>query len=153
MGFMDKLKGMVNPPDDVDDIYDDDDFGYGDDNDDTGYDDRPQTPIAPARQPSTDLNSNALELKVVRPETFDSATQIADHLLSRRTVVLNLEATNKETARRLIDFLTGVAYSIDGNIKKVANSTFVITPHNVGVSGESLQETNRQPQQAQDMYN
>ncbi|MBQ9469053.1 MAG: cell division protein SepF [Clostridia bacterium] len=83
---------------------------------------------------------SALELKVVRPESYASAGKIADHLLSRRTVVLNLEATNKETAKRLIDFLSGVAYSIGGNIRRVAANTFVITPSNVGISGEDSGE-------------
>lgn len=102
---------------------------------------------APARAQSTPAASTAfgkgaaaLELKVVRPETFDSAPKIADHLLNRCTVVLNLEATNKETAKRLIDFLSGVAYSIGGSVRRVATNTFVITPSNVGVSGETLSE-------------
>ena len=82
----------------------------------------------------------ALELKVVRPESFDAVTAIADHLINRCTVVLNLEATNKETAKRLIDFLSGVAYSIHGSVRRVATNTFVITPSNVGVSGEALSE-------------
>lgn len=82
--------------------------------------------------------ASALELKVVRPETYDAVGKIADHLLNRRTVVLNLEATNKETAKRLIDFLSGVAYSINGNIRRVATNTFVITPSNVGITGEGL---------------
>ena len=74
----------------------------------------------------------------MRPETYDAVGKIADHLLNRRTVVLNLEATNKETAKRLIDFLSGVAYSINGNIRRVATNTFVITPSNVGITGEGL---------------
>ena len=82
----------------------------------------------------------AIELKVVKPERFESVSQIADHLLSRRTVVLNLENTNKETARRLIDFLSGVAYSINGQLKKIASNAYVITPDNVDVSGEQLRE-------------
>ena len=53
-------------------------------------------------------------------------------------MVLNLEATNKETAKRLIDFLSGVAYSINGNIRRVATNPFVITPSNVGITGEGL---------------
>lgn len=92
------------------------------------------------------FSSGALELKVVKPEKYDSTTaqKIADHLLNRRTVVLNLESTNKESARRLIDFLSGVAYSIDGYIQRVANNTFVIVPNNVDVSGEQLQEAKKQ---------
>lgn len=93
---------------------------------------------APAAGTSFGKGGAALELKVVRPENFDSAPKIADHLLNRCTVVLNLEATNKETAKRLIDFLSGVAYSISGTVRRVATNTFVITPSNVGVSGETL---------------
>lgn len=80
----------------------------------------------------------AIELKVVKPERYANVKQIADHLLNHRTVVLNLEATNKETAKRLLDFLSGVAYSIDGQLKRVASNTFVITPANVDVSGDQM---------------
>ena len=83
-------------------------------------------------------SGSALEMKVVKPQQFDTVTQIADHLLNKRTVVLNLENTNKETARRLIDFLSGVAYSIDGSIKKIASNAYVITPSNVDVGDAQL---------------
>lgn len=86
------------------------------------------------------LSGAALELKVVKPEHFDSVPQIADHLLNKRTVVLNLENTNKETARRLIDFLSGVAYSIDGSLKKIASNAYVITPSNVDVGDAQLKD-------------
>ncbi|MCI8610689.1 MAG: cell division protein SepF [Clostridiales bacterium] len=91
---------------------------------------------------------SALEMKVVKPESFDSVAQIADHLLSRRTVVLNLESTNKETARRLIDFLSGVAYSIDGSLKKIATNAYVITPNNVDVGDAKLTRRGAQTQSA-----
>ena len=85
---------------------------------------------------------SAIELKVVKPQLFEDSAQVADHLLSKRTVVLNLEDTNKEAARRILEFLTGVAYSIGGNIKKVANSAYVVTPSNVDVSeGQIRQKT------------
>jgi cell division inhibitor SepF len=83
-------------------------------------------------------SGSALEIKVVKPDSFDSVAQIADHLLSKRTIVLNLENTNKETARRLIDFLSGVAYSIDGSLKKIATNAYVITPSNVDVGDAKL---------------
>ena len=106
-----------------------------------------------AKQPTAaytqrSVGGAALELKVVRPETYDAAGKIADHLLNRRTVVLNLEATNKETAKRLIDFLSGVAYSINGNIRRVATNTFVITPSNVGITGEGSTEDPEAPKVA-----
>ena len=84
------------------------------------------------------LNGSAIELKVVKPDRFENVSQIADHLLNKRTGVLNLESTNKETARRLIDFLSGVAYSIDGQLKRVANNAYVITPNNVDISGDQM---------------
>lgn len=102
---------------------------------------RNTTPYAKATQSEVGTGSAVLELKVVRPEAFSSVGQIADHLLNRCTVVLNLEAAEPDTARRIVDFLNGVAYSIDGQIKPVANNTFIITPKNVSISGEQLSES------------
>lgn len=96
-------------------------------------------PRAQAPTARESMNAGAaIELKVVKPERYANVKQIADHLLNHRTVVLNLEATNKETAKRLLDFLSGVAYSIDGQLKRVASNTFVITPCNVDVSGDQM---------------
>ncbi len=89
------------------------------------------------------VNINAttqLQVVLVKPERFDDASAVADHLNSRRTVVLNLESTNKEVSRRLIDFLSGVAYANNGQIKRVANNTFIITPYNVDIVGDILDE-------------
>jgi cell division inhibitor SepF len=75
---------------------------------------------------------------LVKPEVFADTKQIADHLNSKKTVVLNLESTTPDVTRRIIDFLGGVAYANGGNIKPVANNTFIITPYNVGFVGEDL---------------
>lgn len=75
-----------------------------------------------------------------KPERFETAAEIADHLRSQHTVVMNLEQTNKDTGRRLIDFLSGVAYALDGKIKKVAANTYILTPHNVDVLGDLIDE-------------
>ena len=121
---------------DGDGIVDD---GIGDDiyGNDTAA--APVDNFAPARSTGVRISGNAVELKVVKPESYKNASQIADHLLNGRTVVLNLENTNKETARRLIDFLTGAAYAIGGDIKKVSNNTYVVTPgDSVAVSGDQF---------------
>ena len=89
------------------------------------------------------VNINAttqLQVVLVKPERFDDASAIADHLNAKRTVVLNLESTNKDISRRLVDFLSGVAYANNGQIKRVANSTFIITPYNVDIMGDLLDE-------------
>jgi len=81
-----------------------------------------------------------LQVVLVKPERFETAAEIADHLRERRTVVLNLEQTNKDIARRLVDFLSGVAYAQDGKIKKVAINTYLITPYNVDLLGDLIDE-------------
>ena len=81
-----------------------------------------------------------LQVVLVKPEKFEDASSIADHLREKRTVVLNLESTNKDIARRLLDFLSGVAYANEGKIKKVAISTYIITPYNVDILGDLIDE-------------
>lgn len=81
-----------------------------------------------------------LQVVLVKPERYENSPEIADHLKERRTVVLNLESANKETARRVLDFLSGVAYANDGQIKRVANSTYIITPYNVDLQGDLIDE-------------
>ena len=81
-----------------------------------------------------------LQVVLVKPERFDDASAVADHLNAKRTVVLNLESSNKDVARRILDFLSGVAYANNGQIKKVANCTYIITPYNVGFMGDLLDE-------------
>ena len=84
--------------------------------------------------------ASQLQVALVKPERFEDAPAIADHLAGNRTVVLNLEAANRETQRRLLDFLSGVAYANNGQIKRVANSTYIITPYNVNIMGDLLDE-------------
>jgi FtsZ-interacting cell division protein YlmF len=86
-------------------------------------------------------------MQVVRPQNYDSdtASQIANHLLNKCTVVLNLESTNKETSRRLIDFLSGVAYSIGGSLKRITANTYIITASNVDI-GDAQLKTQRKPE-------
>ena len=81
-----------------------------------------------------------LQVVLVKPERFENASEVADHLRDKRTVVLNLEQTDKNIARRLIDFLSGVAYANEGTIKKVALSTYIITPYNVEILGDLIDE-------------
>ena len=79
-----------------------------------------------------------VQVVLVKPEQFSEAQDIADNLKLRRTVVLNLESTNREIARRMLDFLSGVAYAVEGNVRRVANSTYIITPYNVDVLGDDI---------------
>ena len=140
MGFMDELKKIIHP-------YDDEDYDYEDDfeepKSDTRslFDDRQERRSEDRHNKVVNIHATTqLKVVLVKPERFENASEIADHLKEKRTVVLNLESTNKDVARRLIDFLSGVAYAGEGKIKKVAANTYIITPYSVDIMGDLIDE-------------
>lgn len=84
---------------------------------------------------SEEQNSN-IELKVVHPEAYEEVGTIADYLIEGCTVVLNVDLLDRASTLRMLDFLNGVTYTTDGDIKKVAQNTYIITPVNVDVTDE-----------------
>ena len=139
MGFMDKIKNMMNAPEeDIDDIGDEVNFSKNY----SGYEDIESSSkpnYADKRSKVVNIHATTqLQVVLVKPDSFQDATSIADHLNNKRTVVLNLESTNRDVSRRLVDFLSGVAYANNGQLKRVANSTFIITPFNVDIMGDLL---------------
>ena len=136
MSIIDELKKWTHPYEDEDDDFEDfeeparrDDFEERRNK----YDDR--------RNKVVNIHATTqLKVVLVKPERFENASEIADHLKDKRTVVLNLESTNKDIARRLIDFLSGVAYAGEGKIKKVAANTYIITPYSVDIQGDLIDE-------------
>lgn len=85
-------------------------------------------------------NQSNLQVVLSKPDRFDEVTNIADHLNDGKTVVLNLEETPKDVQRRIVDFLSGVAYANGGNMRKIAKNTFIIVARGVDVMGELLLE-------------
>lgn len=146
MSLMDKIRGFIGVEEE--EYYEDD--GLDVPNRAASAERDASSPVVDATQlPIESKRSNKVvnihattQLKVVlvKPERFDDASSIADHLNQKRTVVLNLESANREVSRRLIDFLSGVAYANNGQIKRVANSTYIITPYNVDIMGDLLDE-------------
>lgn len=142
MGFIDKFKGFIGLPED-EFVEDDVDFIGGET---VGRGTPPPVEdfgAAPEKRSNKVVNihtTTQLQVVLAKPEKFDDASAVADHLNNKRTVVLNLESTNKDVSRRLIDFLSGVAYANNGQIKRVANSTYIITPYNVDIMGDLLDE-------------
>ncbi len=135
MGLMDKLGKIFGAPEEEYDEFEDIDVIQ-----------RQNDPVDIAetqKKSNKVVNIHAtaqLQVVLVKPERFEDASAIADHLNAKRTVVLNLESTNKDVSRRLVDFLSGVAYANNGQLKRVANNTFIITPYNVGIIGDLLDE-------------
>lgn len=156
MGLVDSFRRYIRGEDYDDEGYDDfveDDvepqkkwpsFDTASERDDRSSDARPSS-----RDDFATIRSNRvvnihtvtqLSVVLVKPEKYENAAEVADHLKDKRTVVLNLEQTNRDVARRLLDFLSGVAYANEGKIKKVANSTYIITPYNVDIQGDLIDE-------------
>ena len=77
---------------------------------------------------------------LARPERFEQATELADHLREKRAVVVNMESADRDLTRRVVDFLSGCAYALDGRVKKIAVSTFLATPCNVDIVGDLIDE-------------
>ncbi len=140
-GFVDKFKRMWDAPDDE---YEYDEYGYADEGADDDYDSEPvrepKERELGGRNKVVNINATAkLQVGIFKPERFGEETRsIADELMKTHTVVLNLEDTNKDMARRILDFLSGVAYANRGKIKRVATNTYIIIPSNVDLTGDDL---------------
>lgn len=156
MGFMDKVLEVMklDPDDDFEydnEAYDDEDIDFtpaksSRQTEDVSSDDRRKakdrvakpvakvTPMKPVRK-ATNVNVN-MEVCVIRPTSIDDGREITDTLLDGRTVVLNVEGLPVDVAQRIIDFTSGSCYAISGNLQKISNYIFIITPANVDISGD-----------------
>lgn len=142
MALRDTLRNLIGIPENDHDNDYDDEMQSGN----IDQQEEEQTSMA---SPSSDRKHNKvvnihattqLAVVLVKPERYEDAASIADHLNAKKTVVLNLEQTSKDVSRRLIDFLCGVAYANNGQMKRVANNTYIITPYNVDIMGDLLDE-------------
>ena len=122
MSLMDEFKKIIHPYDDEDDDYEED---VGRDSEPTYFE--PREPRESSRRK-----------EVPAEERRNKVVNI--HATTQLKVVLNLEGTNKDVARRLVDFLSGVAYAGDGKIKKVSTNTYIITPYSVDLMGDLIDE-------------
>ena len=163
MSFWDNVKKFTQPyADDDYDEYDDEDGvdGYEEeettsrfnrrsaldnDNDMSGFDfdDEPAEKTAPAVAPATGFNAQVVNISsgkqqvvLFRPTSFNDTSKAADDLRSKKAVIVNMENVDKAMARRVIDFLSGCAYALDGKVKKIAQATYLFCPFNMDVVGD-----------------
>ena len=148
-GLVEKFKDMWNPPEDEYDYdYEEEDVREEPvqsqkqnlESDPREREAVKHMPVAGQNNKVVNIHATAqLQVVLFKPEHFGEETcGIADELIKMHTVVLNLENTNKDISRRIIDFLSGVAYANGGKIKRVATSTFIITPYNVDLTGDDV---------------
>ena len=152
MGVFDGFLNMMRlGPDDDDDFYDDYDeedtgaknskiFSRSNDMDaadrmDTKKVQKAANKITPMRSPKKS-QGNGMEVCVIKPTAFEDSREITETLLTNRTVVLNVEGLDMEIAQRIIDFASGSCFAIDGNLQKISNYIFIITPASVDISGD-----------------
>lgn len=163
MGVLDKFLNIMRlNPDDEDDFYDED-YDYDDDYEEEpvkptkntlrkekkkepdyeeDYDSyekpvKPSPKVTPIR-PAKKAPSAGMEVCVIKPTSVEDAREITETLLNNRTVVLNVEGLDVEIAQRIIDFTSGSCFAISGNLQKISNYIFIITPASVDISGDFL---------------
>lgn len=143
MSFWDNVKKFTQP-------YADDDFDDFDEADDLFATEKParrtaagdrSTAFSAPEEPSFNgkvltMNSNKPGVVLFRPISFGDAAKAADDLRERKAVIVNLENLDKTVARRVVDFLTGCSYALDGSVKKIAAGTYLFCPHNMDVAGD-----------------
>ena len=155
MSLLDELKKLTRPYDEDEDDYTDEAeqieapepkpergranpfAGFGGSGEPAPAATRPQRP---KEGKVVSLGGDNMQVVIIRPERFETAAEIADHLRDKRPVLLNLETTPKDVTRRLVDFLSGAAYVIDGKVKKVATNAYIITPPSVDLMGDLMDE-------------
>lgn len=142
-GIRDKFQRLIKPPDDEYEDY------YGEEEQDDSYEEPKRSSFSSFRSEPRDsrvveLNQGVrsrsqMQMVVRRPTTFgEEISEIADELLNRHTVVLNLEKADKESERRIVDFLSGVAYANHGRLKPIAAHIVIVTPYNVDLTGDDV---------------
>ena len=149
MSFWDNVKKITQPyGDDEFDDYDDDLEGYEEEPPRRSRGAAPAAePAAPAADTSApksgsfsgqvlNINSGKQDVVLFRPTAFNDCTKAADDLRDKKAIIVNLENVDKALARRVVDFLSGCAYSLDGKVKKIAQSTYLFCPHNMNVLGD-----------------
>lgn len=155
MGVLDKFLDIMRLSDDDDEYYDGDDF-YDEEFEDE-YEEKPKkkksksydddyeeekpskssrsNKVTPMRQPSK-RSGGGMEVCVIKPSSVDDSREITETLLGNSTVILNLEGLDVEIAQRIIDFTSGATFAINGNLQKISNYIFLVTPTSVDISGD-----------------
>lgn len=155
MSVLDKFMDIMRMSDEEDDEYYEGDDFFDEDELEEEYDEKPRkkkkgkthedfeeerpsksrsNKVTPMRQPAK--RSSGMEVCVIKPTSVDDSREITETLLGNSTVILNLEGIDLEVAQRIIDFTSGATFAIDGNLQKISNFIFLVTPTNVDISGD-----------------
>ena len=92
------------------------------------------------REKVVSMPQTQVRMVISQPTSFEQAEEICDYLKNRKSVIVNLEYVNKDVARRIVDFISGGVYALDGYIQKVSNSIFLVAPSNYEITNEMARE-------------
>ena len=137
--FMNKVWSMLGVAEDIDD-----DYGYEEEEEQT-------TPTEEKGFLSSTFNKKGgkvvgmpgiqqVQVIISQPSTFEQSEEICEHLKEKKSIILNLEYVNKDVARRIVDFVGGAVFALDGTIQKISNSIFLVAPHNYEITNEVMKE-------------
>lgn len=142
---MNKFLGFLGFGNDEDEYEDDVDYGKNNYiNDKNSYEDEEEEKVEPFVKRKSKVvslpNSSQVKVVILQPNSFEQSQEICEHLKEKKSVIVNLEFVDKDVARRIIDFVSGAVYGLDGNISKVSNSIFLIAPYNYEITNEVARE-------------
>ena len=139
--IMDKVWGLFGGVDQQDDEFDNED-AYDYDDGGNYETDEEERKFFGKKGKVVPLNAQGQPVKMVisQPTTFEQSEEICSLLKEKKSVIVNLEYVNKEVARRIVDFISGGVYALDGHIQKISNSIFLIAPTNYEITNEMARE-------------
>lgn len=141
--LMDKVWGLFGMDSAVEDEYEEDNiYDYEEDEEEVEAEDRRifgrRNKDKVVAMPQA--NANAIQMVISQPTTFEQSDEICSFLKEKKSVIVNLEYVNKDVARRIVDFISGGVYALDGYIQKVSNSIFLVAPSNYEITNEMARE-------------
>ena len=124
--------------------YDDENvYEYEDEEEEAEVEDRKlfgrKNKVVPMQQ----AQGNSIKMVISQPTTFEQSDEICSFIKEKKSVIVNLEYVNKDVARRIVDFISGGVYALDGYIQKISNSIFLVAPSNYEITNEMAREEMR----------
>lgn len=137
--FMNKVWGLLGVESDEEEGYEYEDYDSTAMNptEDKGV----TTPISNKKNKVVGMpGMQQVKVIISQPSTFEQSEEICEHLKEKKSIIVNLEYVNKDVARRIVDFISGAVYGLDGNIQKISNSIFLVAPFNYEITNEVMKE-------------
>ena len=138
--LMEKVWNLFGMDTQADDEYEDDDVMDYEDEEEEEVEDRKFFGRKNKVVSMPQANANAIKMVISQPTTFEQSDEICGFLKEKKSVIVNLEYVNKDVARRIVDFISGGVYALDGYIQKVSNSIFLVAPSNYEITNEMARE-------------